>query len=86
MYSLKIDENQIKRLYELREYLKEKGYKATIAGLVREMINDGLEHYDGIMNVNGLKEPKDRRTKKDWRTELEMQIRDRNRELNKKLY
>ena len=80
MYLQKIDENQIKRLYELREYLKEKGYKATIAGLVREMINDGLEHYDRIISVNGLKEPKD------WRVKLETQIRDKNQRLSKKLY
>ena len=46
MYLLKIKPEQMTSLYYLREYLKEKGYRATISGLVREMINEGLKHYE----------------------------------------
>lgn len=42
MYSPKIDENQIKRLYRLRETMKENGDKATMAGVVREAIEKYL--------------------------------------------
>jgi len=60
MYLPKINENQMKRLYELREYLKEKGYKATIAGLVREMIDNGLTRYDELINVDKIKKIENR--------------------------
>lgn len=43
MYSPKIDENQIKRLYHLRERLKARGQKATMIGMVREAIGEYLD-------------------------------------------
>lgn len=43
MYSPKIDENQIKRLYHLRESLKADGQKATMIGIVREAIGRYLD-------------------------------------------
>ena len=81
MYSPKIDEEQVKKLYQLREYLKEKGYKTTMAGLVREMINKGLAYYEGLADFNCPQEER-----KDWRIKLEERIKVRNRELAKKLY
>ncbi len=42
MYSPKIDENQIQRLYRLREFLKAEGQKATMIGMVREAIEEYL--------------------------------------------
>ena len=43
MYSPKIDENQIQRLYRLREFLKAEGQKATMIGMVREAIGEYLD-------------------------------------------
>jgi len=51
MYLLNIGKDQMKKLYKLREYLKKKGRKATIVGLVREMIEDGLKRYDKMKDV-----------------------------------
>lgn len=42
MYSPKIDENQIQRLYRLRESMKDKGVKVTMTTMVREAIEDYL--------------------------------------------
>jgi len=42
MYSPKIDENQIQRLYRLREAMKENGTKTTMAAMAREAIEQYL--------------------------------------------
>ncbi|PIT92777.1 MAG: hypothetical protein COU08_00650 [Candidatus Harrisonbacteria bacterium CG10_big_fil_rev_8_21_14_0_10_42_17] len=42
MYSPRIDENQIQRLYRLREFLKADGQKATMIGMVREAVESYL--------------------------------------------
>ncbi len=42
MYSPKINENQIQRLYRLRETTKENGEKTTMVAMVREAIEDYL--------------------------------------------
>ena len=42
MYSPKIDENQIQRLYRLRESMKENGEKVTMTTMVREAVEDYL--------------------------------------------
>src|SRR5574340_235612 len=42
MYSPKIDENQIKRLYRLRELSKEIGERTTMTAMVREAIENYL--------------------------------------------
>ena len=42
MYSPKIDENQIQRMYRLRESMKESGMKVTMTTMVREAIEDYL--------------------------------------------
>lgn len=42
MYSPKIDENQIQRLYRLRESLKEGGEKTTMTAMVREAVENYL--------------------------------------------
>ena len=42
MYSPKIDENQIQRLYRLRESMKENGTKTTMAAMAREAIEQYL--------------------------------------------
>ena len=42
MYSPKIDENQIQRLYRLRESMKDNGVKVTMTTMVREAIEDYL--------------------------------------------
>lgn len=49
MYSPKIEPDQIEKLYRLREKLKEKGQKATMKGLVREMIDEGLKKRDEVI-------------------------------------
>ena len=42
MYSPKINENQIQRMYWLRESMKENGTKVTMTTMVREAIEDYL--------------------------------------------
>ncbi len=42
MYSPKINENQIQRLYRLRETTKENGEKITMVAMVREAVEDYL--------------------------------------------
>jgi hypothetical protein len=42
MYSPKINENQIQRMYRLRESMKENGTKMTMTTMVREAIKDYL--------------------------------------------
>ena len=42
MYSPKIDENQIQRLYRLRESQKKNGEKTTMTAMVREAVEDYL--------------------------------------------
>lgn len=42
MYSPKIDENQIQRLYRLRESMKENGAKVTMTAMTREAIENYL--------------------------------------------
>jgi len=42
MYSPKIDENQIQRLYQLREAMKESGTKTTMTEMTREAIEQYL--------------------------------------------
>lgn len=42
MYSPKIDENQIQRLYRLRESMKENGAKVTMTAMTREAIEKYL--------------------------------------------
>ena len=42
MYSPKINENQIQRMYRLRESMKENGTKVTMTTMVREAIEDYL--------------------------------------------
>jgi len=42
MYSPKIDENQIQRLYRLRESLRESGEKATMTAMVRDAVEEYL--------------------------------------------
>jgi len=50
MYSPKIDENQIRRLYRLREFEKSKGKKSSIAGLVRDAIEKYLKYKEKSMD------------------------------------
>ena len=50
MYSPKIEPGQIEKLYRLRERLRKQGQKATMTGLVREMIDEGLKK----QKANGL--------------------------------
>lgn len=42
MYSPKIEENQIQRLYRLRESMKENGEKTTMTAMVRDAIEEYL--------------------------------------------
>lgn len=42
MYSPKIDEEQIQRLYRLRETMRESGEKATMTAMVRDAIEEYL--------------------------------------------
>lgn len=60
MYLLKIDQDQMKKLYYLREYLKETGLKDTIAGLVREAITHYLVNKEAeIKNGNEVVEKRE---------------------------
>lgn len=48
MYTPKIDENQIQRLYRLRESLREDGEKATMTAMVREAIEKYLTDNENL--------------------------------------
>lgn len=60
MYSPKIDENQIKRLYHFREHLKSQGHNVTMIGMVREAMAKYLDENEskkkrGTKNKNIVK-------------------------------
>jgi len=74
MYPFILDKRQMGRLYELREGRKKKGEKVSMAGFVREAVNQYLDKNET------------KKTIKDWREDLEQHIKDRSRELSKKLY
>ena len=74
MYPFILDKRQMGRLYELRESRKKKGEKVSMAGFVREAVNQYLDKNET------------KKTIKDWREDLEQRIKDRSRELSKKLY
>jgi len=50
MYSPKIDNNQIRRLYRLRESLKANGEKVTMAGMVRDAVEKYLDETETRKN------------------------------------
>lgn len=46
MYSPKINNNQIKRLYRLRESLKSGGKRVTMVGMVRDAVEKYLDEFE----------------------------------------
>ena len=115
MYLIQLTPEQLKRLYYLREELKEKGQKSTIADIVREAVENWLTYYENkVIQGNNLISEKETKlneldkeyaqkkiaiAKKRYHPEklkslekferfeaMEQKIRDRNRELSKKLY
>jgi len=55
MYLIQLTPEQLKRLYYLREEQKEKGQKSTIAGIVREAVENWLTYYKNeVIQGNNL--------------------------------
>lgn len=62
MYNPKINNEQLKKLYLLKEFIRKKGVKCSIAGLVRDALDDyfkkvnlGLKNRGGIILPNQYK-------------------------------
>lgn len=55
MYSPKINNNQIKRLYRLRESLKSGGERVTMVGIVRDAVEKYLDEFETRKNKRHTK-------------------------------
>ena len=49
MYSPEVKEEQIKRLYKVKEWFRSKGVRTTMAGLARDAIEDHLGTWEEEM-------------------------------------
>ena len=70
MYSPKIDENQIQRLYRLRESLRESGEKATMTAMVRDAVEEYLIENENRQKKTDTKQL-DRQERDDIMKEME---------------